>query len=670
MERRPRPTSLRDRARYLFDRTLARSTATLLGWLGLSVLVVVVPVSALVVWTDPAAPPTLSGRLTAVWRTSAETLRLGGVTGAPLRMLLSVVLGLIALLCVSTVVGVITTGLGDRLAELRRGRSTVLEHGHAVVVGWSDQIATVVGELVAARAGRGRGVVAVLADRDKTEMEQALTTALRDTGDTRLVCRSGPPSDPAALALVAPGAAASVLVLPAGEQEADDLTVVRTLLALRALRGGKAGPPVVAAVRDDRYLPAARSAAGPHGTVLETDLTTARLLVQSARRPGLSAALRDLLDFAGAEFHVLALPGQATGTTFRRLALRFEAVHAVGLLRADGTLLLTPDPHLRVEPGDRLVAVAHDDSPAPPVDCRVHVDPTALAARTPAPEGPSRTLLLGWNRRAPLVVGLLRRTARPGSVLDVVAPPGSAHAPGTPHTLGPLLVTRHTADPAGPELPPAVDPFAYDSVLVLGPDPGPGAGRPDDTALLTLLTLRTLEEERGRALPVVAELRDHRSRPVAPAGPATDIVVRGELTALLMAQISQNPALAAVFEEVFATRGGALALRPATDYVVPGREVAFATVVAAALDRGECALGYRPRAPLAARPHDGVRLCPPKPERRVWSPRDDILVMTPARTAPLGEPPAPAGTRPARPGVPGMRRADLGTGFRRSTPTE
>ncbi|MFE1206914.1 hypothetical protein ACFW5V_35090 [Streptomyces sp. NPDC058762] len=50
----------------------------------------------------------------------------------------------------------ITTGLGDRLEELRRGRSRVLEKGHAVVVGRSDQVFTVVGEMVLGQAGRVR----------------------------------------------------------------------------------------------------------------------------------------------------------------------------------------------------------------------------------------------------------------------------------------------------------------------------------------------------------------------------------------------------------------------------------------------------------------------------------------------------------------------------------
>ncbi|MES4833937.1 NAD-binding lipoprotein, partial [Streptomyces anthocyanicus] len=204
---RRRAVSWRHRARYAFDRTLARSTGALLGWLAACCLAIVVPVSTLLVWTDPRAPRSLTERLVAVWRTSAETLRLGGVTGAPLRMLLSVFLGLIALLCVSTLVGVITTGLGDRLEELRRGRSRVLEKGHAVVLGWSDQVFTVVGEMVISQVGRVRGAVAVLADRDSAVMASDLNAALGVTRGVRVVCRTGAPTDPAALALLTPAAA-------------------------------------------------------------------------------------------------------------------------------------------------------------------------------------------------------------------------------------------------------------------------------------------------------------------------------------------------------------------------------------------------------------------------------------------------------------------------------
>ncbi|WP_240468359.1 CASTOR/POLLUX-related putative ion channel [Streptomyces dangxiongensis] len=654
---RRRHASLRDRARYLFDTRLARSTGTLLGWLALGCLVVVVPVSILLVWMDPSAPRSLSGRLAAVWRTSAETLRLGVATGTPLRMLLSVLLGLIALLCVSTLTGVITTGLGDRLAELRRGRSTVLERDHVVVLGWSEHVFTVVAELTAARGGRGRGIVAVFADRDTAEMEKALA-AVPAAGGARLVCRTGALTAPGALALVAPAVAESVLVLPAEDTDAD-LEVVRVLLALRSLTATETGPAVVAAVRDGRYLPAARLAAGPRGVVLETDTTTARLLVQSAWRPGLPAVLHDLLDVAGAEFHVIEAPGPA-GPAFAETALRLESACLVGIMRADGSALLAPGPETVLGAGDRLVVVAHDDTAPAPADSRAHIDQTAMAPPGPGPQNPARVLLLGWNRRAPLIADILRRTARPGAVLDVVTDPDDGLVPGHVEGLagtGWPGVTHHVGDLARPETLRALDLFGYDSVIVLGPDADAGSGRPDDRALLTLLMLRAQEEEAGRALPVVAELCDHRSRALAPLGPASDAVVRGELTALLMAQISLKPTLATVFEEVFSARGGGLGLRPAGLYVRPGREATFATVVAASLRRGECAIGYRAHLPRTAHRHDGIRLAPGKSERRVWAAEDEVVVLSAAPRASDAETDAETDAGGAEPdALPRMRR--------------
>ncbi|MEU9731769.1 NAD-binding lipoprotein [Streptomyces sp. NPDC048002] len=629
--RRQETPHLRDRARYLFDRTLARSTAALLGWLALGCLTLVVPVSALMVWTDPQAPSSLTGRLTAVWRTSAETLRLSGVTGAPLRMLLAAVLGLIALLCVSTVIGVITTGLGDRLAELRRGRSTVLEHDHTVVLGWSEQVFTVVAELFAAQSGRGRHVVTVLAERDSADMHTELTTALGIADASRLVCRTGAPTDPDALALVTPGTARSVLILPSDGADAD-ARVIRTLLALRALLGTQPGPRLVATVRDGHHLPAARLAARPRGTLLEADRTTARLLVQSARQPGLPAALRDLLDFSGAEFHTLHVPGQVD-RPYEQLALSFEDACVVGILRADGTPHLTPPRDTVLRPGDRLVLVAHDDQPTVAY-CRGHIDARALAPAGERTDGPVRTLMLGWNRRAPFVLDILRRTSPPGSVLDVVTDPDAAPPEAVPHpqrfdSTSRLRVRHRTGDHTHFPTLRALDPSGYDSVIVLRDENPPAPAQPDDKTLLTLLMLKAHEEETGRRIHVVAELHDHRSRLLASLGPTSDVVVRGELTALLMTQMSHNPSLIAVFEEIFTARGGALALRPATDYVRPGLEASFATLTAAALSRGEAAIGYRTHDPCAGPSAEQIRLCPGQCERRVWTAQDELLVLTP-----------------------------------------
>ncbi|MGW6689964.1 CASTOR/POLLUX-related putative ion channel [Streptomyces sp. NPDC054961] len=683
-----RRASLRERAGYRFDRTLARSTGTLMGWLVITCLAVVVPVSTLLVWTDPGSPRSLSGRLTAAWRTSAETLRLGAVTGTPLRMALAALLGLVALLCVSTLVGVITTGLADRMAELSRGRSTVLEQGHVVVLGWSDQAGTVVSELAAAQAPDRPRAIVLLADQDKTGMERALAARMGPGagrgGRARVICRSGPASDPGVLALVSPQTASTVLVLSSGEPDAD-AEVLRILLALRAVLGGGAdGPPVLAAVREDRYHAPARIAAGPRGTVLRTDTVTARLIAQCVGRPGLSLVLRDLLDFAGDEFHVVDA-GPFHGGPFGAALLGYADSCVVGLLTPEGRTVLSPPAGTLVEPGSRLIVVTRDEDSARPEDCEHLVDPSAVSTVPPTPEEASRLLLLGWNRRAPLVVGQLRRTARPGSVLDVVtdltvpgprapeAPPARGREPATEQeparaparaSAGPHEPTREpghettrepghetTREPghepaAGATAPPPLavrfrsaplsrpetlldlDLSRYDGLVVLGPEPGAGPDRPDDWTLVTLLGLRLLEERTARKLRVVTELTDDRNRPLAPVGPGSDIIVSGNLTGLLMAQIAQNRHLAPVFDELFSADGSTVRLCPVGTYVRPGSEASFATVVAAARARGECAIGYRLHERRAVSPDHGLRLNPHKAARHLWSPEDEVIVVS------------------------------------------
>ncbi|MFE5393862.1 NAD-binding lipoprotein [Streptomyces sp. NPDC056568] len=626
-----RRTPLGDRARYWFDSTLARGAAALVGWMALLCLAVVVPASAVVVWTDPDAPASPADRLAEVWRLTGETLRLGGATGTPLRVTMSVLLALVTLLYVSTLVGLVTTALTDRLTALRRGRSTVLEHGHAVILGWSEQVFTVVSELVAANANQRRAAVAVLADRDKTLMEEALGTKLGSVGRTRLICRSGPPTDPTVLPLASPATAGVVLVLPHDEPEAD-AEVVKTLLALRAALAGAAHrPPVVAAVRDERYRLAARLAAGPGGIVLESDTVTARLIVQAARRPGLSLVHQELLDFAGDEFYLVGA-GSLTGRPFGDALLSYPTSSVVGLVRA-GTPLLSPPPETPVAPGDLLVVITEDDDTAWTADCAALVDEAAIASGPPTPARAERVLLLGWNRRAPLMVDQLCRRALPGSAVDVVAGPDEVtdrqvEESGEGGGTG-LRLTLHHGDITRPETLRRLDVHSYDSVIVLGRDPDRGqpSEDPDNRTLVTLLLLRRLEETSGRELPVVTELIDDRNRPLAPIGPGADVIISGKLIGLLMAQISQNRHLAAVFEELFSADGAGVRLRPAEDYVPTGRETTFATVVAAARRRGECAIGYRSLDGSTTSPGYGVRINPPKDERRRWAAGDEVVVI-------------------------------------------
>ncbi|WP_037676396.1 CASTOR/POLLUX-related putative ion channel, partial [Streptomyces afghaniensis] len=132
------------------------------------------------------------------------------------------------------------------------------------------------------------------------------------------------------------------------------------------------------------------------------------------------SSTRNVLDFAGDEFYLIAEPALA-GRPFGDALLSYPTSSVVGMMR-EGTPLLNPPQQTPIAPDDVLIVISRDDDTAWPADCAELVEKAAMASGPSTPAlRPERVLLLGWNRRAPLIVDQLRRRARPGSAVDVVA---------------------------------------------------------------------------------------------------------------------------------------------------------------------------------------------------------------------------------------------------------
>jgi hypothetical protein len=86
-------------------------------------------------------------------------------------------------------------------------------------------------------------------------------------------------------------------------------------------------------------------------------------------------------------------------------------------------------------------------------------------------------------------------------------------------------------------------------------------------------------------------MRDRANVTIAATTGADDFIVSDELSSLI-AQLSERLELEAVFHELFDADRCTLSLRPATAYA-PARPTTYASIVAAAAERGESALGYR-----------------------------------------------------------------------------
>jgi len=223
-----------DRVRYAVDNTFSRGTAPLIVWLAALSLIVVLLAALLLSLTGTAREG--EGRLglvEAAWRSlmrMLDAVTLGGDTGWGFRLImLAVTLG--GVFVISTLIGVLTSGVEGKLEELRKGRSRVVESGHTAILGRNEQVFTIISELAIANENQRRPCIVILGDHDEVDMEDQARQKVGDTGRTCVVCRTGSPMEMANLSIASLNAARSIILLSPDSEDAD-CEVIKIILAI------------------------------------------------------------------------------------------------------------------------------------------------------------------------------------------------------------------------------------------------------------------------------------------------------------------------------------------------------------------------------------------------------------------------------------------------------
>jgi ion channel POLLUX/CASTOR len=219
----------------------------------------------------------------------------------------------------------------------------------------------------------------------------------------------------------------------------------------------------------------------------------------------------------------------------------------------------------------------------------------------------------------------------PGSVLTVLADvPGLDEAMEAvkADVVNHQLVVRK-GDTTDRKTLESMKPEEFQHIIVLCYSDHLDVQRADAKTLVTLLHLRDLEAKSGEnRYAIVTEMLDVRNRELAEITQADDFIVSEKLTSLLMAQVTENKDLRAVFDDIFDSDGSEIYLKPAGDYVTLGSPTSYSTLVDAARRRGEVAIGYR----LAAKSGDassgyGVSVNPPKGNAVTFGAEDRLIVI-------------------------------------------
>jgi voltage-gated potassium channel Kch len=615
---------------YWFDNQLAKGPLVLISWLGIITFLLVLLATLVALFFN--IQPIDTGFKEVFWDFLFQALTPNpfDVTAPGLFLIIMLFITLLSLLMVSILIGILTTSIENRINDLRRGRSLVIENEHTVILGWSNQIFTIISELIVANENRKEGaVIVIMANQDKVEMDEAIRARIHDPQNTRIICRSGTPMDLDDLEIVSPHAARAIIVLPP-EGDNPDSYVIKTLLAI--VNNPRRHPKpyhVVTQITSEHNLEVVRMiGANDDLQPILTGDQIARMVAQTSRQSGLSAVYTELLNFGGCEIYFQPEP-RLVGKSYGEALMAYDDSAVIGLKFANGDLQLNPGMDTRISSGDIIVAISEDDDTIKlPAQIPLLANSTGtlpLVTHTPRPE---KGLILGWNSKVPIIIEELENYVAPGSELLIVSTKQvNEEIIAQCEQLKNQRVTFRIGDSSDRQVLNQLGVENFQHIIVLAYDDLDEQSADAET-MVTLLHLRKMTENKAEHCFIVSEMLDLRNRRLAEVANIDDFIVSDHLISLMLTQFSENSDLYRVFSELFDATGPELYFKPVSDYVEIGKPISYRSLVDAARQHGETAIGYR----ILGEMNDltktyGVYTNPKKSQQVTFSKDDKVVLL-------------------------------------------
>ncbi len=580
--------TLKEKLSYLFDNMMSKGTIALVGMLfgATSAVVLLAAIALMVIGTEPT---TLGGN---IWQSIMYIIDAGTITGAETSdvgfLVIMSLVTLCGLLVTSILIGIITTGFEEKLNDLKKGNSRVIEKNHTVILGFDKNIYSLISELIIANENQKDGVIVILSEEEKETVETAVAEAIPDMKTTRIICRTGSVTDTYMLERCSLETCRSIII----NQEEDFMTI-KAILAINNYLKDFAGkikmPHMVATLNEQSNYDAAKIVSEGNAELVLVGDAISRIIAQTCRQPGLSNVLIELFDYDGDELY-FEDASTIAGKTFGQALNYYEKAVAFGLKR-DGKVILNPTPDTVIEQDDEMLLLVEDDGMAKPVVKEVNVDST-LESNLVVDMKAENILILGLNEMVEQTIVELDEYFTKGSIITIANPVIDDKFKDLQEKLSNVELKLKECDILDRTNIEMLTDNAVHYVLLFSDDECDNETS-DAKTLLTLIHLRDIAEISGKTFSITSEMKNVANQELAKVAKANDLVVGSNIINLILTQISENRDLAVVFQEILTSEGSEIYIRSAENYVKLDTEMDFYMVTSILAKRNEVAIGYK-----------------------------------------------------------------------------
>ncbi len=607
----------KEKAGYLFDNIMSKGTIALIIMLFLITAVVVVIAGIVGVFINSDLTPGVS-----IWLSTMHAIDAGTLAGDDTKNIGYVIVMTLVTICgifvTSILIGIISTGFEQKLYDLRKGNSKVLESKHTVIIGFNDGIYTILKELIEAGANQKKNCIVVLGEQPKEEMEELIKGHIGDWKTTRIICKSDTLTESFLLERASLETAKSIII-----NLEDDFSIIKEILAvvnyLKTKGADNKGLHITTMIHDKENIDAAKIAGEGKAEILFFQDALSRIIAHTCRQPGLSLVLTEFFDFGGDEFYFEQFP-ELAGHTFGEILNWFGESTVVGLEQG-GKVLLNPSMNTVLGEKDSIIHLAEDDDTSKPNSKTPKIDLSIENKGKSKEIEDNHLLVLGYNHYLPDILTELDNYAKKGTIILIAGPEIPVELAQTPYANIELAIKECNIYNRG-----ILEELVQEEIenILLLSDFEASVEESDSKTLLLLIQLRDIEKKLNCDFNMTSEMRSVSNQALAQVANVNDFVVGSTITNLMITQVSENRKLSLLFEDLLDADGSEVYMKKAGEYIKLGIETDFYTITEIARQRNEIAVGYK----KATQEGNDIVTNPKKADKVTFEKEDYLIVIS------------------------------------------
>ena len=566
-----------------------------------------------------------------------------------LSFILFIFVAVLGLLFISVLISILTSIIETKLTNLRRGKSLVVESNHSVFLGWSNKLITAVHELAEANSSQSKSRIVVMSLKDKIFMEECLLREIPKKSNTKVICRSGDPSDLRDLNIISPTEARSIVLL-AADDVSNDSQVLKRALALQ--KNVLITCPIIAEINSGENAEALKLFSKI--TVIQPRNFIMRIIAQAIKAPGLIAVFSELLTYKGKEIYFWPETDNndiiiyndkfeefIVGKSFDEAVFEFENGCVIGVLseysdlenKKSKQVNLLPKNDYKIKSTDRLILIDEDDSlignSLGNTDFKAKFKSDLQIKKVVNSNNKRHITIIGWHSWGDILLNELEVQLTKGSEVDIFYNPDLSEGidENLPHLFKNISLKLIKIKEIKKETIKMFNWERTDSIIILGCRDKLGIQEADS---LTLLIFTHVKHERDlgtRNINICCEVLDQKNGELIERSREDELIASDELVAKYLIQLSENKYLKAVFTDLLDEAGAVFMLRSSNSYVKPNESIAFGELINIGLLKNELVIGIQFKT-LGNSQESKTILAPPKSEIFELHENDKIIVIT------------------------------------------